>query len=71
MQIIVSPYLNSKFRNSKWRIQDGGRKCEKMIDLNVNQRFGVSGIVDDESELQIPKFKMVDPRWRTNMQKVD
>ena len=63
MQIIVSPYLNSKFRNSKWRIQDGGRKCEKMIDLNVNQRFGVSGIVDDESELQIPKFKMVDPRW--------
>ena len=62
--------LGSKFGNSQWRIQYGGRKCKKLLDLDDTWYSGHFGVGDYESELRIQKCKMTDPIWRTKMQKL-
>ena len=61
--------LSSKFRNSKWRIQYGERKCKKLLDAVDIWYSVVFGVADYESELKIHKFKIADPIYLTKMQK--
>ena len=42
--------LNTKIQISKWRIQYGGSKCEKLLDLDETQYSGVFEVTDYESE---------------------
>ena len=59
--------LSSKFRNSEWRIQYGGRACKNSQHWDDIWCMGVSGVVDYEFKLRIQKFKMADPIWWTKM----
>ena len=51
--------LSWKIRNSKWRIQYGGQKYEKLLNWNDIWYSGIFGIADYESELKIRNLK-----WR-------
>ena len=56
--LITNPSL--KFRNSVWRVQCGGRKCKKLLDWDGIWYSVVSGPIDYEHELKIPRFETVD-----------
>ena len=60
--------LYSKFNNSKWRIQDGGLNCQKLLDLAEILYSGVIEVTDYECEFKIHKFNMADPIWLTKIQ---
>ena len=67
--LITNP--DSKFRNSKWRIQYGGSMYKKLIDWDDILYAGVFGVTDYESELKVKKFKMADPIWQNYIQEVN
>ena len=56
--LITNP--NSKFKNSIWRIQYGGPKCKKLLDLDEILYSGAIEVADNESELKIHKLNMAD-----------
>ena len=58
---------SSKFRKSKWRIPYDGPKRKKLIDCDEIWYFGVFGVDDNESGMDIQKFKTADPIWLTGM----
>ena len=49
--LITNP--SSKFKNSKWQIQYGGERCEKLLDLDDIRYLGDFGVLDYESEPRI------------------
>ena len=62
--------LYSKFNNSKWRIQDSGLNCQKLLDLAKILDAGVIEVTDYESDFKIHKFSMADPTWLSKIQNV-
>ena len=62
--------LDSKFRNSKWRIQYGGKKYNKFVYSKKIRYSIIFEVADYESELEFQKFEMADPIWRKELQKV-
>ena len=50
----------------KWQIQNGGKKCKKLLDWYAISSFGVT---DYESGIKIQKSKMADPIWRAKFKK--
>ena len=63
----LNPNLLSKSRNSKWRRQYGGRKCEIFLDFNKNWYFRIFVVADYEFNLKIVKYKMATTKWRTKI----
>ena len=63
--LITNPSL--KFKDSKWRIQYGRRKCKQSLDWDEIWYSGVFGVNDYEYELNIQNFKMANPIWLTKM----
>lgn len=51
--------LISVFQNSKWRIQDGGRKTKKDFNHRKIWYMTVFGVTDNESDITFTKH----PRW--------
>ena len=66
--LIMNP--SSGFRDSRWRIQYGGRKCKKLLDWNDIWYLGLIGVADYKSEFTIQKLKIADPIWRKKMKKL-
>ena len=56
--LITNP--NAKFGNSIWRIQYGGPKCKKLLDLDEILYLGVIEVADNEFDLEIHKLNMAD-----------
>ena len=50
--------LNSKFQNSKWRIQYGGPKWKNLFDWDENHNSGNFEVADYEPSLEISKSNM-------------
>ena len=50
--------LNLKLKNSKWRIQYGGRKCKKRLHLNKSWYSWVIYVAYHESELKPQEFEV-------------
>ena len=53
----------SDFKNSKWRIQDGGRRNENRHDIGEHVYSRVFPVADYESVFRFFKFKMADATW--------
>ena len=62
--------LTLDFKNSIWRIQDVGRKFEKISNYAENLYIKVYRVVDYESDLRVLRFNMADPRWRKKIGKI-
>ena len=63
LQYFRTPFnrINSKFKNSKWRIQHGGPKRRKWLLKNLR------GLITDLHKLKIEKFKMADQNPKTDL----
>ena len=59
----------SYFRNLKWRIQYGGQNFKKISELDEIIRTQVFGVTESKSAVKFSKFKMSDPKWRTEIGK--
>ena len=50
--------VNSKFRDSKWRIQHGGSKYKNLLVFDETRNSRIFEIADYECELEIQKLKI-------------
>ena len=67
---LVITYPGRKIRISHRRIKYRELKCKQLIEGDEIWYSAIFGVADNESEMNIQKFKMLDPLWLTNMQKI-
>ena len=54
--------METKFENSKWRIQYGRSNIFKWFDFYKNQYLGVFGVTESKYDKRISKYKMADQK---------